>query len=270
MKGFRQQIQFFEQKLRSKEPFAFVRYSDGEMGILMGWYTELSDKIKFGTPDNMRHINYAYPPEDHKLFDPKKHGFYKDKLTDSLLFEKKGYYKGIISGCQDQEMYNAQFKILNKTIEEVTNDESFTYADLFVNSNYPYFIQNLLPQFFNYKTVIICNENANIDTLPFPVVKDFRVGYNCFINDHDIIKDIKQYISSNNIENHLFLFSASSLSEVAIHELYNFNDKNTYLDIGTCLNIFLGLTIDRNYLRGFWLNSGEADIHNVNQWLRKP
>ena len=266
MKGFRQQIQFLEQKLRSKEPFSYVRYSDGELNILMDFYTELSDIIKFGTPDNMKQINYAYAPEDHKLFDPKKHEFYKNKLKDSFLFEKKGYYKGIISGCQDQEMYNAQFKILNKTKEEVTNDESFTYADLFLNGNSPYFIQNLLPQFFNYKTVIICNENANIDTLPFPVVKDFRVGYNCFINDHNIIKDIKQYISSNNIENHLFLFSASSLSEVAIHQLYDFNDKNTYLDIGTCLTIFLKLSIDRNYLRGFWLNSGEADIHKINQW----
>ena len=266
MKGFKQQIQFFEQKLRSKEPFAYVRYSDGEFGILMDWYTELSDKIKYGPPNNMKTINYSYSSEDHKLFDPKKHRFYKNKLTDSLLFEKKGYYKGIISKCQEPEMYNFQFKLLNKNVEEVTDDESFTYADLFVNNNYIYFIQNLLPQFFNYKTIIICNENANVDTLPFPVVKDFRVGYNCFINNYSLIEDIKTYINNNNIKNHLFLFSASSLSEVAIHQLYDFNDKNTYLDIGTCLNIFLKLSIDRNYLRGFWLNSGEADIHKINQW----
>ena len=61
----------------------------------------------------MKQINYAYAPEDHKLFDPKKHQIYKDKLKDSFLYEKKGYYKGIISECQEPEMYNAQFKILN-------------------------------------------------------------------------------------------------------------------------------------------------------------
>jgi len=265
-KDFRQQIQSFEQKLRFGEPFAFTRYSDGELMVLKGWELELSNQIKFGEKNNLTIHNHAYPKEDHKLFDPEEHSFYKEKLKESLLFEKKGYYKGLISGDAPGELYDYQFTLLNKTKQEVTNDEHFTYADLFVNGNYGYFLEHLLPYFFNYKTVIVCNENANINTLPFPIVKDFRVGYNCFINNYGIIEDIKNYISDNNIENHLFLFSASSLSEVAIHQLYEFNDKNTYLDIGTCLNIFLRISIDRNYLRGFWLGSGEADVRKFNTW----
>ena len=80
------------------------------------------------------------------------------------------------------------------------------------------------------------------------------------------LDDLIQYTDENNIQNHLFLFSASALSETAIHQLYNHCDKNTYLDIGTCLNHFMNITIDRNYLRGFWLNSGETDIRLINQW----
>ena len=261
-KNFREEIQKFEQKLRFGEPFAFVRYSDGEMFMLKGLNLELGEKIIFG--DTVH--NYRYADEDHKKFDPIEHSWFRDKLEESLLFEKDNYYKGIITGKESLDLQEAQFKILNKSKSDVGNDKHFTFADLFVNGNYPYFLEHLLPYFFNYEVVMICNENANFTKIPFKVKKDFRVGYNCFINNYDIIEKIQKWIDENNIENHLFLFSASALSETAIHQLYKHNDKNTYLDIGTCLNIFMNITIDRNYLRGFWLNSGEPDIRRINEW----
>ena len=90
MKDFRQQIQFFEQKLRSKEPFAYVRYSDGELNILMDFYTELSDIIKFGPPDNMKQINYAYAPEDHKLFEHLSNDMMDIESPDVIDNSKEG------------------------------------------------------------------------------------------------------------------------------------------------------------------------------------
>ena len=265
-KIFIEEIKKFVQKLRFGEPFAFVRYSDGEMMMLKGWELELGKKIIFGEKGKETVHNYSYPKEDHKKFDPQEHSWFRDKLMDSFLFEKEGYYKGLISSNSAGELYDYQFEVLKKNKSEVTSEEHYTFADLFVNSNYPYFLEHLLPYFFNYETIMICNESADIDSLPFKVKKDFRVGYNCMINNYDIINDIKKYIDENNIQNHLFLFSASALSETAIHQLYNHCDKNTYLDIGTCLNHFMNITIDRNYLRGFWLNSGETDIRLINQW----
>jgi len=95
-----------------------------------------------------------------------------------------------------------------------------------------------------------CNENAKINKLPFSVEKDFRVGYNCFINNYSIIEEIKNWIDQNNISGYVFLLSASSLSNLLIHQLYKHCDTNTYIDIGTTLNHFLGIDGKRGYLTG--------------------
>ena len=266
-KNFIDEIQKFEQKLRFAEPFAFSRYSDGEMFILQKKEL-LHDNQKIIIGD--KQIPYTYPEENHKHYIPEKHDIQRKLLKKSFLFEKDNYYKGIISSNViaegNEEQYKFQFEVLNKTKQEVDKDEYFTFADLFVNGNYPYFLEHLLPYFFNYDTFMICSDKANVDNLPFNVKKSFRTRKNCFIEQQDIFIDIRDYIETNNISNSLFLFSASSLSEVLIHRLFEFNDKNTYLDVGTCLNIFMGIDIDRNYLRGFWLNSGEPDIQKINVW----
>ena len=44
------------------------------------------------------------------------------------------------------------------------------------------------------KVVFVLNECANLEKLPFKVVKDFRIGSNCFIDNYDIIEDIKNII----------------------------------------------------------------------------
>ncbi len=263
-KNFIEEIKKFEQKLRFGDSFALTRFSDGEVMILADWNLELGEQIKFGPNSNIRTHNHRYPPEDHKKYNPKKDSWFKDKLLEAFLYEQDGYYKGIHTG--KDELYDLQFDLLNKTKEEVTIDKQYTFSDVFVNGNYPYFLEHILPYFFNYEVVMICNENAHFKKMPFKIKKDFRVGYNCIINNYDIIEKIRKWIDEHNIENHLFLFSASALSETAIHQLYKHNDKNTYLDIGTCLNIFMNITIDRNYLRGFWLNSGEPDIRRINEW----
>ena len=110
------------------------------------------------------------------------------------------------------------------------------------------------------KLVFICSENADLDKSEFGVVKDFRVGKNCIVNDHHLIVDIKKWMDDNNVEDHVFLFSASSLSEVLIYELYKHNDKNTYIDVGTTLHPYLGLSIERDYLRAYHGNMSHPDL----------
>ena len=73
-------------------------------------------------------------------------------------------------------------------------------------------------------------------------------------------EEIKTWMDENNVKDHLFLFSASSLSEILIHKLYKHNNKNTYMDIGTCLHPYLGLTIERDYLRAYWNNQIHPDL----------
>ena len=82
----------------------------------------------------------------------------------------------------------------------------------------------------------------------------------CFPVTIPLEEEIKTWMDENNVEDHLFLFSASSLSEILIHKLFEHNDKNTYMDIGTCLHPYLGLTVERDYLRALWNNGFHPDL----------
>ena len=93
----------------------------------------------------------------------------------------------------------------------------------------------MVPLFNNTKNVYVCNRLANINNLPFETVKDFRIGQNCQVNDYGLIEKMISWISENNINDHVFLFSAASLSNYLIYELYKQFPNNTYLDIGSTL-----------------------------------
>jgi len=108
---------------------------------------------------------------------------------------------------------------------------------------------------------MVCSENATFDDLPFEVVKDFRVGKNCIVNDHHLIEEISAWVTENKIEDHVFLFSASSLSEILIHKLFKLSDKNSYIDIGTTLHKWLDLSLERDYLKAYWKGQPLGDIY---------
>lgn len=98
---------------------------------------------------------------------------------------------------------------------------------------------------------MVCHKSADLSNLPFKLKKDFRVGYNAMINDYHKIAEMLHYMEKYEIVNHLFLFSASSFSALAIHKLFEFSSKNTYINIGTTLNPFMGMPVDRIYLKGY-------------------
>ena len=139
-------------------------------------------------------------------------------------------------------------------------DENLTSTNLLVNSNYPLFVQNFIPILRQKKIVLICSENAKPEETGFDIVKDFRVGKNCIINDHHLAGEIYEWISTNNIQDHVFLFSASSLSEVLIHKLFKESKNNTYIDIGTTLHPYMGLDIARDYLKAYHHNFSHPDL----------
>ena len=89
------------------------------------------------------------------------------------------------------------------------------------------------------------------------------------INDYDLIDVMKHYIGKNNIENHIFLFSAATLSNFLIYELYKEFDNNQYIDIGTALSPLLGLhgwRGTRVYLRCYWEGENNPIIRQEDLW----
>jgi hypothetical protein len=243
--------------LKRREPFAFNRFSDGELFILQNKelilgenLVKIGDKVTKGT----------YKQEDFKHFDPAEHSFYRDRLVDSFRYAVKNYFNGISCRCCAGEAdFRWQLEFHGR------HDENFTWANLLLNGNYGRFIREMYPLFNDYRTVIVCNEKADVTALPF-LCKDFRVGYNAMVNDYGLIETMRNWIDENGIRGHLFLFSASSFSKMAIHQLYEHCAGNTYIDIGTTLHPFMNLRIDRSYLRSFWLGAKGEDINKICIW----
>ncbi len=133
------------------------------------------------------------------------------------------------------------------------DQEHLTWSNLLINANYLNFLNIMLTSIRNRSIILIVNKNADLEHQMsglFDIKKDFRIGPNCIVNDYGIIEEIDNYIDSNKIENHLFLFAASSLSNMAIHKLYSKHPNNTYMDIGSSLNpLMKGIGSRRNYMR---------------------
>ena len=243
MKDFKDHFFKMFEKLKNKEPFAFSRFSDGELRILQNM--DLTLAPKYNIINGKKTMGY-YAPENLKEFMPERDKFYHEKLVEAYQFKKKNYYVGLSCRCCVGEK---DFRFMLDLYNGDVNSEFLTWSNLFVNSNYSLYKKHFVPEFSKHKIVMICNKNCKLEGLPFPVVKDFRVGPYCMKNNYGMIEEIKKWISSNNIEDHVFLFSAASLSEFLAHQLFEFCDKNTYIDIGTTLNISLGIDNNRGYLK---------------------
>ena len=242
--------------LKKGENFAFVRFSDGEFDILQNLYVELSEsKVQRG---NKVLSQAPYPEEDHKIFDPELHQESRKKLLESFKFRKHNYFKGLSCPCCVASSIVKEILDMHGTGDE----EHIVWSNQFVNSNFPLFINHAYKHIQSRNDIVlIANESIKIQEIDFRVKKFFPVGYNCFANDLGLVGEIKEYIEKNNIENHLFLFSAASLSEVLIYELYKEFPNNTYLDIGTTLHKQLGLSIARDYLKAFYKGIPNFDLY---------
>ena len=261
---YREDFNILKSKLKNNENFAFLRFSDGEGFILYDQYLQLSDQ---GYNLNGARGYAYYGKEEYKLFDPEKHSFYRQKLIESLEYVAPNYYKGIPmrKSC---EAFSGFF---DEIVENAGGDSEYlTFANLWNNANYSKFIEEIVPIFSDKKIVMVLNECANITKLPFQVIKDFRVGSNCFINNYDIIEEIKSYINDNDIKDHVFLISAASLSNLIVHQLYEMNDQNTYIDIGSTLNPMMdmtGWTGTRTYLNQYWNSTNDkSQLQIVDYW----
>jgi hypothetical protein len=257
MKTFKQHIELFKHKLLKREPFAFSRYSDGELFILQNKNLTLDNGIiKVGDTATPGY----YQSQDFKHFDPNIHGEFREKLIEAYTYKQHNYYKGISCRCcVGDEAFTFQINLQGE------DNEFLTWANLFVNSNYPTFIEEILPILQTYDTVMICHRDANLANLEF-VTKDFRVGYNAMINDLSKIEEMKSWIDAEKIEGRLFLFSASTFSNLAIYELFKHNSKNTYLDIGTCLTPYMEMPTQRSYLQEYWYSQPGRDLQRTCIW----
>lgn len=261
MKTFRDDFYGLATKLKKKEPFAFTRFSDGEMLIMQNRKIVIDTNVAFAH-DHWGQGNWG--PEEHKTFNPETDSKLRDQLIETFKHVQPNYFKGICCRCcVGEENYNWQFNHISK------DESQLTWANLLINGNYKLFVEQMVPLMKNYPVVMVVNKLAKLDGLPFKVVKDFRIGANCHINDQHLIPEMHNWVQENDIKGHLFLFGAASLSNLLTYDLYRHFPINTYMDIGSTLNPMMGLDGwkgSRDYLRGYWLKESTPLAERLCVW----
>ena len=256
-KSFREDFYKLKSKLETGENFSFSRFSDGDMYILQNKKLVLDNGlIQIGNNTQTG----PYKKQDFKNFDPEIHSFYRDRLIEAYKHKQKNYYKGISCACcVGKDNFDWQLELHGG------DDESLSWANLWVNGNYPIFMSEMMPIIQTKPCVFIGHQDADLSNFEI-FVKDFRVGYNAMINDYPKIENILEWIKTENISNHLFLFSASTFSNLAIHKLFSNCPNNTYIDIGTTLAPIMKMPSERGYLQSYWFGMPGEDLKRICIW----
>jgi len=230
MKEFGLDFKKFLNKIKNKENFAITRFGDGELSIIEGKGLNLLNK---GNGE------FAYDPNN------KKYNLSRELLSESFTYSEKNYIIGIsCKCCVGEEKHNYMKKHSNQ------KEENLTWANIFVNSNYHRFVNELLPVLKEKKVHLVCHETSNTNNLPFDVKMVYKVKSDAWLHNLDLISTLKTMIDDKNIVNEIFLFSAGPFANILVQQLYKHNKNNTYLDIGSVLDGYLGLPLTRGYLKG--------------------
>ena len=187
----------------------------------------------------------------------------RDNFTFSRFSDGELYIlnKGITCRCcGGDENFDWQVEFMGE------GEHNLSWANLWVNANYKYFVEEFIPILQDRKIILVSHEDADLEKAPFPIVKHFPIGRNCLVNNYSIIKEMKEYVTQNSIKNHVFLFSAASLSNILCHQLSVHAPENTYIDIGTTLHGYLGFELQRAYLQGYWLRQPNEFSEKVCIW----
>lgn len=229
-KQFRNDLVIMNEALKNKEKFAFSKYADAEIGILLN--------------KNIRSI-------DNWVYEPNQNDKIKNLLMESINHSDDGYYVGISCPCCDMESYNWYKENVK------INESNITFANIFVNTNYEYFVNEMLPTFNTFENIyLIANQNSNLTEIKTVLnyTKFFGVTANAIENDLGLIDQLIEEINTNKIENTLFLFCCGPLGKVLSYKLWENNKNNTYIDIGSTLNRWTCLNLRDYQLNGMYSN----------------
>lgn len=231
-KSFIDELIYFHDLLKNRTPFAITRFGDGERMIMEGVKLNLLHKGEFN-----------YQGESNLKYD----------LTYSFQLDKQHYYVGVPCPCC-QPIDKVQWMKDSTYLPE----NKLTWANIFVNGNYSYFMNTFIKDFSLYKITFI--GPGNISKLPFNVDVTYTIGPNAWVNNTDVYEKLRKQIINNDTKNELFLFCAGPYANILVSKLYEEFPNNTYLDLGSVFNIELGIGANRGYL------SRNSNINKICIW----
>jgi hypothetical protein len=217
MKDYHKEIEFFYSKLFNNEKFALGKFADGEWGAIKGTY--------FFPANGEWQANGNDPSfEEARL-----------ALIESIQYKHPDYYVAICPCYKEAIEFSGQ------------NEKNITYANIFVNSNYQYYKKYYINLYKERDIHLVTHRNTNLEDLPFKVEKFYPIDYNAWI----VNKDLPYQILEQDPKDKLFLFAAGSFANILAHKLWVNNKNNTYLDVGSTLNIWTKVErLKRDYYMG--------------------
>ena len=227
-KCFSSELLMFANFIKERKNFSLVRFGDGEMMIIDGQATNLSKKKE-----------HVYSPES------ERDEAQRNLLYYALTYKSDNYYVGIsCPACVGQKNFEMMHDRSNQ------HESNLTFSTVFVNSNYRAFRDQVVPLFNSRNIIFVGREESDISGLPFGVDKNFTVGENAWINDHQrLLSEIIDHIDKCSVEDAVFIFCAGVLSNILIYQLIRKYPNNTYIDMGSVFDVDLGLGKTRKYLR---------------------
>jgi len=216
--------------IRMGRNFALSRWGDGELKLLGNKEINLLNKGN-GEFRNVRNSEvYASA---------------RRLLQEAFLYSDKDYHIGISCRCC---VGDEKHEYMKKAVG-AKGEANLTWANIFVNSNYNKFLELYIPEFRKTEVVLISHQDAKLDDLPFGVTKHYTVPPDAWIS-RDVTLKIMEDISIHNKVKVIYLFAAGPYANQAVYELHKFNKNNTYIDIGSVFDRYLGLKVTRRYLEG--------------------
>ena len=219
MKTFQKDFFILFNLLEKNVKFSFSKYADGEYAILIN-----------------KHITNC----DNWTFNPTIDDVYQKELLNSFQFNEDGYYVGISCPCC-VPMEDVLWMRQNVGIDK----NHLTWANIFVNGNYNNFKKYFIPEFSNHDVILLANQNATIQNLPFKIEEFIPIGKTAWKENFNLVEEL----SKKEYNNKLFLFCAGPLGNMLAAKMWKFNKNNIYMDIGSTLNPWL-VGSNRGYLRG--------------------
>ena len=218
--------------LSNEQAFSFVRFSDGEIEVLKNRYLEI---YSGNTVFRGRQFPNQFPTFDNKRFDPMQNQSIRADLLNAAMFRDDRFLKGIPTS-HNQALVDREFMLrLNGGYSQ-----SVTFSDLFINSNYIRYLDEVVPLFSRYENLYII---GNYRVKPTGVIKHGKlidVSDNFFSSYESTLEHVMSGLKG--VEpGALILSSASSLSNIVGHKLFQLRQDVTFLDIGTSINDMLSL-----------------------------
>ena len=220
--SFLDDLIYLRDKLINKQPFSITRFGDGEMMIMNGTHLNLLHKGEF-------------------IFSGQED--IRQELYNSFTHSQEDYIVGVACRCCIGDSNHEAMK-------KATGlpDEKMTIANIFVNSNYPYFRKEVVPAFEGYKITLVSPGDPT--NLPFKVETHIPIGPDAWTQNADVYDKLVEKLTKEKEDHHLILICAGPFANILCYKLFKEFPTNTIIDTGSVFNIELGIGPNRGYLQG--------------------